>query len=269
MITIRYGGASTAGSLRPGNEDNLFLQGVIRPLKETDFVREGISSGEDQLYAVCDGMGGEQAGEIASLMTALALRQCLGKNMFENYRRLIEEINRCVCVYQKERGISIGSTLSALIVRGSRFVAVNVGDSRIYRVGQDALERLSRDQTEFQMLLDAGVFKESDRAKSVGSHRLLQYLGMPKEERPIEPCVFGGEIRAGDRFLLCSDGLIEGLTEEQIFSVVAGDGRSGREGGPASLSGRCGILLQKAMDGGSRDNVTAVLLEAQGDGQTV
>lgn len=252
-ICIHYAAVSTKGDYREENQDNIYVMGFFRKLEQKDIGISGKTREMCQLYMICDGMGGEKNGEIASLMAVEYAAGCASKEMFEQYMDLLTQINTEICQYQEEKQLSMGTTFSAVWIRGRHIRSVNIGDSRIYRIRNNEITQISYDHTEFQMMLDAGIMKESDRHKSRISHSLIQFLGIPEEEMELEPYVVTDDIETGDRYLICSDGLQDGLTDEEIKGIIL------RE--PNNMN-CCHLLIRETISKGSKDNVSVVLLTA-------
>lgn len=252
-ICIQYAAVSSKGNYRDENQDNFFVMGFIRSLEQQEIGISGRSREKNQLYMVCDGMGGEESGELASLMAVQRTAKSKSTRMFDQYMNLLLQMNEDICHYQKQRNVSMGTTVSAMWIRGKQCRFVNIGDSRIYRIRSGEIVQLSYDHTEFQMMLDAGILKETDRHKTRTSHNLIQFLGMPEEEMELEPYVVTDDIETGDRYLICSDGLQDGLSDEEIKEIVV------RE--PDNLR-CCHLLIKETIEKGSRDNISVILLSA-------
>ena len=240
------------GAVRPENQDNFYLNGIWR---------DGSDSGKvsaaarilDGLFAVCDGMGGESCGDEASLLAASALDGMTPEAFSLEGPGRLQEVNLELCRRMRLRRVRIGTTFAGLWIAGGRAGILNIGDSRIYLLRNRMLKRLSRDHTQTQRLLDMGMITPGQASSHPGRHKLTQHLGIFPEEMVIEPYApppFA--LEKGDLFLLCSDGLTDMLTEEEITSLLSQRNRTGE---------KADRLYQAAMDGGGRDNITVMLIQ--------
>lgn len=243
------------GKVRQNNEDNFYLQGKVRRdlslLRTEEYFKGPILQG---VFAVADGMGGEENGEVASLVTVQSLRPCTMDEIYKDAMEHILQANEMLCDEMLVNGGKrMGSTLAALYVEGDKAVAVNIGDSRIYRIRDDVLQQLSKDHTMVQQMVDMGVITGKEARNHKKRHILSQNIGIFPEEMLIEP-YFTEEfaVKAGDVFLLCSDGLTDMATDEEIRDVL----RNG------DIQGQAQKLVQLALSHGGKDNVTVLLVKA-------
>ena len=236
MTDFRVGSATDVGRVRSNNQDS-FL------------VREG------DLFAVADGMGGHQGGEVAS---ALAL-QILGKAHDEpstsTLVRAVRSANQAV--FDKAGADpdlkGMGTTLTALADvdtrEGRRLGIVNVGDSRLYRLRNDRIEQLTEDHSLVASLVRQGRITAEEAENHPQRNILTRALGIDEavavDSWEVEPV-------AGDRFLICSDGLFNEVDENRIVATL----RRFEDPGDAARE-----LVRLANDGGGRDNITAVVVD--------
>jgi serine/threonine protein phosphatase PrpC len=228
-----------AGQVRGLNEDRL----LSRP--------------EAGLWAVADGMGGHAAGEVASGLIVEALADLGDYGSGYAYLNAVQEALRQVngdlvarAAADSSTGGVIGSTVVALLIFQDHFACVWAGDSRAYQLRGGQLQRLTRDHSVVQQLVDAGALTPQqarlDRRANVVTRALGAHDGLDLD-------LAHGEVRPGDRFLLCSDGLTGVVEDEEIAALLAAP----------SLQSAADALLAKAHDRGSPDNVTLVLIEAK------
>jgi serine/threonine protein phosphatase PrpC len=195
---------SAIGLLRQGNEDS------------------GFSS--PQLIAVADGMGGHAAGEVASRIAVQVLQRLAPTLASENIdedsiedllmhslHSIDEEITTVTNEDIEKRGM--GTTLTALLIRNNQISLLHVGDSRCYRLRGNTLEQLSNDHTVIQELLDQGAITEAEAAEHPQRSMLTQAL---RGDGDVTPVLQMYEVKKGDRYLLCSDGLSGVLTDKEI-----------------------------------------------------
>jgi PPM family protein phosphatase len=195
---------SAIGLLRQGNEDS----GFVSP----------------QLIAVADGMGGHAAGEVASriaievlqsLVPALVATDIDEDSVEDLLMHSLHSIDSEISVVTDEeiekRGM--GTTLTALLIRDKYISLLHVGDSRCYRLRGNTLEQLSNDHTVIQELLDQGAISMTEAAEHPQRSMLTQAL---RGDGDVTPVLQMYEVKKGDRYLLCSDGLSGVLTEKEI-----------------------------------------------------
>jgi serine/threonine protein phosphatase PrpC len=195
---------SAIGLVRQGNEDS----GLV----------------SSQLIAVADGMGGHAAGEVASRI-AIEVLQSLVPTLISvdvdedsvedllmhSLHSIDSEISVVTDEEIEKRGM--GTTLTALLIRDKHISLLHVGDSRCYRLRGNTLEQLSNDHTVIQELLDQGAISQAEAAEHPQRSMLTQAL---RGDGDVTPVLQMYEIKKGDRYLLCSDGLSGVLTEKEI-----------------------------------------------------
>ena len=195
---------SAIGLVRQGNEDSALVSA--------------------QLIAVADGMGGHAAGEVASRIAIQVLQSLtptfvsteIDEDSVEDLlMHSLHSIDAQICEVTDEeiekRGM--GTTLTALLIRGNNISLLHVGDSRCYRLRGNTLEQLSNDHTVIQELLDQGAISVAEAAEHPQRSMLTQAL---RGDGDVTPVLQMYEVKKGDRYLLCSDGLSGVLTEKEI-----------------------------------------------------
>jgi len=202
--------ASHVGKVREVNEDSL----IARP--------------EIGLWAVADGMGGHGGGDVASAAVVAALGTMEGSDSAA--RLLAEFVDRMIRVNADLRALAraratqvIGTTIAAILIHGAHYACVWCGDSRAYRLRDSALTQISRDHSEVQDLVDRGILEPGEAKRWPRRNVITRALGVA-DQAALE--IGDGPIMAGDRFLLCSDGLTTHVDD-------GGDRRSARRGRPA------------------------------------
>jgi protein phosphatase len=146
---------------------------------------------------------------------------------------------------------NMGTTIALLVRVGVRFYAAGIGDSRIYLVRNGQIQRLTKDHSLTDALLDAGTITEEEAARHRYRNVLYRYLGTKEGGTGANPQVV--EVHKGDRFLLCSDGATDGLKDHEMAAILAS------HDDPQKAAGAIVGAAQKA---GSRDNVTCVTVYA-------
>lgn len=239
------------GCVRSGNEDNYYLQGQIRQDVEQPNTRAQFA-GPDTcvLFAVADGMGGEAQGEFASLTAVKSLRACAMKQVRAAAARSINRANALICREMDRIGRRMGTTLAALYMDAGKAVVCNVGDSRVYLLRGGSLIQLSTDHSQVQQMIDLGILSPETARTHPSRHVLTQHLGIRAEEMLLQPAFSEElELKSGDTFLLCSDGLTDMVEEDMICAILS-------SGEPEHQTQ---ALLERALAAGGRDNVTVLV----------
>jgi serine/threonine protein phosphatase PrpC len=230
---------SAVGLVRSGNEDSAMTSRAV--------------------VAVADGMGGHAAGEVASriAITTLAREsEIFAQNGIDLdsaddiYSSTISSIDAIIAAFADENPqfAGMGTTLSALFLRGNAVAALHIGDSRIYRLRGNSIEQLSTDHTVIQELLTQGTITEADVATHPQRSVLTQVL---MGDGRNEPSLSIYEVKADDRFILCSDGLNSVLSDKEIKSIAKGKARG------AAVD----ALIDAAYINGAPDNVTVIVAD--------
>lgn len=257
-IQLLASACSDKGCVRQNNEDSFCLNGFH--LERQDMDKGGLFKCHvrpNTLFAVCDGMGGEEAGEEASLLSVKMCGEFLKTPEKWSDEGEIKAFlhSGCQAVYDqaRQRGNRSGATI-ALTLMGKNGVRIaNMGDSRIYRLHQGKLTQISYDHTEMHKLLLQGKIRPEDIPTHPKRHMINQYWGMPLERAPFTPYVSETiPYVPGDRYLLCSDGLTDMLSDEQIEGLLSAKEPVER------ISER---LVAQAKRNGGRDNVTVIVVE--------
>lgn len=222
-----------AGKVRERNEDSCLVR--------TD----------TGLWAVADGMGGHEAGDLASRILVESLnaieRPEAALDLLEQCETQIFRANQAIMDLSRARnGATIGTTVAVLLVRDRHYACVWAGDSRVYLVSGGAIKQLSRDHTEVEELVAAGTLSRKD-AESWPNNVITRAIGAAED---IELEVVTGSADPGDIFVICSDGLTKHLADDEILQYVAG--RNARAA--------CEGMLELALERGGFDNVTVVVV---------
>jgi len=246
------------GPVRNNNEDNFFLDGSWMQPEDAEQGMDLTKTGTQacQIYAVCDGMGGTDSGEAASLcaVRALAGHQtlrsgCVGE---EDLVRALRGISGEVLGEARRSGKSAGTTIALVLVQRNRILAANVGDSRIYRYRKGQLRQVSEDHSRVAHMVRMGLISPQQARKDPGRHIISQYLGMP-EQVQVCPCIKAAEkMKRHDMYLLCSDGLTDLVPDDEIKMILE------KGGNPEEIAG---VLSEAALQKGGRDNVTVMILQ--------
>jgi PPM family protein phosphatase len=239
---LRWGGATHVGRVRSTNDDNYMARDDIG------------------LWAVADGMGGHRGGDVASAIASEAVGRSFAEHTVDGLVEAIEQANQAV--YETAAGdpdlTGMGTTMVALAVvdeDGDEVLAIaNVGDSRVYRYSVGELEQLTDDHSLVADLVREGSLSPEEAAVHPQRNIVTRALGV-SDRVPVD--ILTVEPVAGDRFLLCSDGLFNEVPEPGIAAVLR------RVDDPGEAADE---LVHLAVDGGGRDNVTVVVVDVVDDG---
>lgn len=273
-VHVVVAGRSDKGKVRETNEDNFIAVKRYRgrELLTSSLPKEMLGSEDDLAYtfAVADGMGGRDFGEIASLL-ALRTGWELGgdeikwmvkvndreeeefRHKAEVYFQLIHQaLHRAVRENPKMSGM--GTTLTICYTTGPELFVVHAGDSRAYLYREGKIRQLTHDHNLAQVLVDAGAAAPGSTEVKRLRHVLTNCLGGQTGSVVVD--VIHEQLRDDDRLLLCSDGLNDGISDVEIAAEIA------RHPTPDHT---CDALIALALDRGAKDNVTVVIAHYQFD----
>lgn len=234
------------GKVRKGNEDNFYCNGQYRRdvySLEDEFFCGEVLSDTNELFAVFDGMGGEACGEIASFIAASHCELfCKERDKYDEYLyELCDILNRRICDETAARSLVLMGTTAAMIqFNKSDIYVLNIGDSRIYKLSHHKLKRISEDHV---------AYGYSSKPP------LTRFLGSPYSAgNPIKPYIAMGKYKVSDIFMLCSDGITDMISEDDIQNII--DQKK-------SLEELSEELINAAMDNGGVDNATVILCKIE------
>ncbi|MBS1723186.1 MAG: Stp1/IreP family PP2C-type Ser/Thr phosphatase [Armatimonadetes bacterium] len=242
--SVSVGAKTDLGRVRENNEDKFEF---YIPDDEARLASKGL------LFVVCDGMGGHEAGQIASELATktfidvylnhpatepeAALRAAVGAA-----NRFVVDVARAV---PSRRGM--GTTLSALVLLQDQGFIAQVGDSRIYRLREGAIEQLTVDHTWVEEMVRAGVMSREEAELHPNRHMILRAIGA---EGDVEPDIFTFGLRESDIYVVCSDGLTNHVGDDDIARIAG-------ENGPSEAAWK---LVSAALVGGGSDNTTCIVV---------
>jgi serine/threonine protein phosphatase PrpC len=208
---------------------------------------------EPPLFAIADGMGGAQAGEVASRLATAALREGRGNGGGEQrIADLIQEANRRV--YDRSstdpNTSGMGTTITVALVEDEYVAFGHVGDSRAYLIRDERMEQLTEDHSLVNELLKTGKLSREEAETHPQRSVITRALGTDPD---VDVDTFSVRAENGDLFLLCSDGLTDMVSEESILEVV--------ERNRGDIDGALKALVREANRGGGQDNITVVAFE--------
>ncbi len=234
-LSLRFAAGSHKGMIREGNEDS----GYAGP----------------RLLAIADGMGGAAAGEVASseaISTIVALDDDVpGSDILTSLGTAVQRANDQLrsMVEEDPQLEGMGTTLTALLWTGQRLGLVHVGDSRAYLLRDGVLTQITQDHTWVQRLVDEGRITEEEATTHPQRSLLMRALGSGDH---VEPDLSIREVRAGDRYLICSDGLSGVVSHQTLEDTLAS------YQGPQETVQE---LIQLALRGGGPDNITVIIAD--------
>lgn len=214
---------------------------------------------DEQFYVLADGMGGHQAGEVASRETVERLCALFSERMGsspkdishaeEFLKNLIQEVNGAVYRIGREspdlRGM--GTTLCCIYLHPEGLIYGHVGDSRIYRLRKGKLELLTHDHSLLQELIELGQLSEQQAGEFLYKNIITRAIGT---EPYVEPSIAHTSLEPGDRIILCTDGLTDLLSEDEIKEIILNH--------PEEDVVK--QLVKKAKQKGGNDNITVILV---------
>ncbi len=243
-LSTRVAAKTDLGRVRENNEDKFEF---YIPDDESLLATRG------HVYLVCDGMGGHSAGQIASEITAKTFIEVYlhhpatdaavaATSAAHAANRFVKDIGAAV---PSRRGM--GTTLSGLMLIQDQALIVQVGDSRVYRMRDSVLSQVTTDHTWVEDVVSKGVMSREDAEQHQYKHVIMQAIGGDIE---LSPDTFWLDLLPGDRFLLCSDGLSNHLSNATIEAMM-------QDAGPSEA---CWALVNAALADGGSDNCTALIV---------
>jgi protein phosphatase len=239
-MKLKWGASTDVGMVRQQNEDSFLA--------------------EETLFVVADGMGGHNAGEVASALAVTTLKAGarLGIDTTDEFRELVQQANSAIYTASLDDSTQsgMGTTVTALsIVEGEepRVLVANVGDSRAYLWRSGALSRLSVDHSYVQELVNEGIITPEAARVHPRRNIVTRALGI---DRSVMVDVFTHFVRTGDRIVLCSDGLVDEVADVEIARVL------GQHTDPQETAE---ALVMVANTNGGRDNTTVIVVDVLDD----
>jgi protein phosphatase len=232
-LVLRYAARSDRGLVRANNEDSVYAGA--------------------RLLALADGMGGHAAGEVASQLVIAALAHLdddePGGDLLSKLDAAVREGNSAIAAHVEADPEleGMGTTLTAILFAGNRLGLVHIGDSRGYLLRDGELTQITKDDTFVQTLVDEGRIT----AEEAHSHPQRSLIMRALTGHEVEPTLIMREARAGDRYLLCSDGLSDPVSHETILEALQ----------IPEVAESADRLIELALRGGGPDNVTVVVAD--------
>jgi PPM family protein phosphatase len=241
-------GASDIGRKRKTNQDSICLDN------------------QHHFYAVADGMGGHNGGDIASQLSVKIMPEYVAKNVGVEaqamMKNLITEINQKILEKAQEQPElhGMGTTVSAIQFNGPQLIVGNVGDSRVYMINNKHIYQMTRDHSFVQEKLNMGIYTREEAVKDPQKNVLVRSVGFDPD---IQVDVFHYRICKNDIFLICSDGLHGKVSDGDILKIVHDTLGDPSLCSVAKLEETVQKLIQQANDNGGQDNISVILAVAQ------
>lgn len=205
-----------------------------------------------RLYGVADGMGGHNGGDIASRMAVLMLPRILESMMpsEENLHDGFQQVNALIFEEQKKDAVlsGMGTTLTVLWEKENSIVLGHIGDSRAYRMRKGKIEQLSTDHSVVGEMVREGLITEEQALQHPYRNVITQAVGTSES---LTPDIKTIEKQKGDKYVLCSDGLYEYVSKEEMCDLLM----------RFSPEDAAEQMIEKALEEGGRDNVTVLIAE--------
>jgi len=226
--------------------------GAVRNMNEDAFLNRN----NEGLWVVADGMGGHEAGEVASEMITASLGRLDVNQPLSEVVDTIEdtllEVHHKIRTYSRTHceGRTMGSTVVSFFVREKVGVCLWAGDSRLYRYRNQTLEQVSDDHSQVNEMLSRGMISEQEAQNHPASNVITRAVGA-SETLYIDVTLV--ELQADDIYLLCSDGLYGAIDESEIARLLAG----------GDVEAATHHLIDRSLQAGARDNVTVIAVKVQ------
>ena len=267
-LCVKAFGITDPGKVRPRNEDQFLITELSKSMRvwQTSLPEPKLQVGEDRahLFLVADGMGGHHAGERASAIAVAAIEQFTLNNFRWFFNTDSSGAQKVLTQFQIALGQAdaqileeatanpelkgMGTTLTMAFQLGAQLCIVHVGDSRAYLYRDNELHQLTKDHTLVAEMVRAGAIRKDQAASHHLRNVITNVVGGPTLGVKVEARAF--QLQAGDRLLLCSDGLTEMVNNDAISATLDAD--------PVPESA-ARALLKQANDAGGRDNITVLV----------
>jgi len=239
-MNLKAIGKTNIGKIRQNNEDNIFLS----------LTSIGVFP---NLFIVADGMGGHNAGEIASSKAIEFFRQKtkeLNEDILDALISSVQYANEMTFLTSVENSslYGMGTTFTVCVIKDDKAYLAHVGDSRAYLISEKKIHLITNDHTYVEELVKAGQISRAKARKHPKRNMLTRALGV---DPALQVDGYTQELVAGDRLLICSDGLTAMLTDEEIYRITRSD---------ITLEEQVDQLIDQANEKGGMDNISVILI---------
>jgi protein phosphatase len=271
VVHVEVVGRTEVGQVREHNEDSYLILGLDSGTREMAALRRHDLGEHGTLLVVCDGMGGAAAGEVASNMAIESLAETMRKegvppppegkvddgptSLGRKLRSSARDANTQIFKEARQNlaRSGMGTTMTAVLLSGTDAYIAQVGDSRAYVFRAGAFTQVTRDQSLVNQLLESGHITPDQAKFFEHSNVILQALGVQED---VEVQLSRVALRRGDKFLVCSDGLVGVVTDEEIAAVL---------GAVEDLEDAARMLCELANGAGGPDNITVIVARVGGE----
>ena len=247
-------GDTDIGIQRETNQDSVLIK------------RADTKFGEILLAVVCDGMGGLEKGEVASAAVVNAFSEWFDHELpgeisnmdfgivGNKWELMLRDLNARIREYGKKAEVTMGTTVTGVLMFGDRYLLIHVGDTRLYSISSE-IRQLTEDQTVSARAVRRGEMTPEQAKTDRGSHMLLQCVGASKT---VEPQILSGRLRTGN-YMLCSDGFRHKVTEDELKKFLAPENTPDRR----AMRDRIRRVIDLVKGREEKDNISAVLIRAE------
>ena len=253
-VIVTWRAITHQGLTRSQNEDAHWVTHVIEGKTDTE-------SSSRYIFAVTDGLGGHRGGAIASRMALKAVKEEFhawhGGRADNVVSRAIQKANQnifCVAQTDPELFQKMQTTLTVVVLENDSLTLGHIGDCRLYRMRDNHIDQLTRDHTMASDMLQMHMISSKQASTHPGRHQLTRSVG---GDPFLNADINRQQVRQGDTYLLCSDGLWSELTDEEIRSALE----------ETDVSRGCEKLVRLALSGGAPDNITGIMFHIDVLGQ--
>ncbi|MBQ8003287.1 MAG: Stp1/IreP family PP2C-type Ser/Thr phosphatase [Clostridia bacterium] len=235
---MEYAALTDVGMKRHNNEDSYIINEVNK----------------DKIFIVADGMGGHNAGEIASLEACRMIESFIinstGDDIESIMREGVQKANRELFIRaaEDEKLNGMGTTIDVCVIKDGVLHVAHVGDSRVYLIDENSIEKITKDHSVVGMMIDSGTLTEEQAKVHPQRHYITRAVGTTMT---VEVDIEQRSIHSPQKILMCTDGLTNMVSKEEIHRIVNGN---------ESVSAAASELVSKAKENGGDDNITVILL---------
>ncbi|MCD7785498.1 MAG: hypothetical protein LUH18_08005 [Oscillospiraceae bacterium] len=238
---IQYSCISHQGNRRPNNQDNFICNNIYKPIDNSysEPLVGKLNNDKPRLFGVFDGLGGEACGEVASYIAAKTASEFDWRgDVRQRLRDYCFVANDRICQYSEANSVGIMGTTAAILAFSQEDICLcNIGDTKIFNLSGKSLDQISVDH----------VVTSAYGTKPP----LFQDLGIPTSEMIIDPYIVKGMYNSGDTYLICSDGLTDMVSLDEIERILK----------KYKIAQALEVLLDEALKNGGKDNITIIVLK--------
>jgi len=233
-------------------------KGIIRDINEDSYSIINDAEGKPVSFIIADGMGGHNSGEIASKMAVDYVSQCIKRDyekidtkekIIDYIIKIMQESNRLVYKnsMENEENFGMGTTLIIAVVFKNLLIIGHVGDSRVYLLRDNKMNRITTDHSFVEELIKNGTVSREEASNHPKKNIITRAIGCAEE---IQIDIYECEIMDNDIFIICTDGLTNMLSDDEIKNIIQSN---------SDLEEACNQLVKTANDNGGEDNITVIL----------